>query len=226
MFTIRVRGRSPAPPRRAATAPRRRPVQARSTQLVADILEAAVRVLERDGAQRFTTTRVAGAAGVSIGSLYQYFPNKLAILHRLQLEEWERTGEMIDTILADQAVPPGSRLRAMMRAFFASERAEAPLRLALGTAAPSYHGAPESRARRRGSQRIVSAFIKAAAPHAGPGQRRLAVQLVFVTMTSVGKQLSELRLDAAETNRWADEVSEMLAIYLARLRPGRSAWKK
>jgi AcrR family transcriptional regulator len=203
------------------TGPRRQPVQARSTQLVADILKAAVRVLEREGAHRFTTTRVADAAGVSVGSLYQYFPDKQAILHRLQLDEWESTGEMIDTILSDETSPPGRRLRALLRVFFESERAEAPLRLALGAAAPSYHGAPESRARRRRSQRIVGAFVKAAAPGATPRQRRLAAQILFLTMTSVGKQLSELGLDAAETHRWADEVAEMLATYLARLAPRR-----
>jgi AcrR family transcriptional regulator len=199
------------------TASRRQPVQARSTQLVADILKAAVRVLEREGPHRFTTTRVAETAGVSVGSLYQYFPNKQAILHRLQLEEWERTGELIDTILGDATSPPARRLRAMVRMFFQSERAEAPLRLALEKAAPRYHDAPESRARRRRSQRVVSAFIRAAAPKAKPRQRRFAVRLLFLTMTSLGKELSEVRLDAAELNRWADEVAEMLTTYLARL---------
>ena len=55
---------------------RKRPRQARSERLVATILEAAIRVLAREGAQRFTTARVAETAGVSVGSLYQYFPNK------------------------------------------------------------------------------------------------------------------------------------------------------
>lgn len=110
----------PRPPR-PVTAPRRQPVQARSTQLVADILKAAIRVLEREGAHRFTTIRVAEAAGVSVGSLYQYFPNKQAILFRLQLHEWEKTGETIDTILGDEKLPPARRLRTMLRAFFHSE---------------------------------------------------------------------------------------------------------
>ena len=85
-------------PQRPAIDPRKLPVQARSTQLVADILKAAVRVLEREGALRFTTIRVAEAAGVSVGSLYQYFPNKQAILFRLQVDEWEATGATIDAI--------------------------------------------------------------------------------------------------------------------------------
>ncbi len=62
---------------------RKQPQQARSSELVASILEAAVQVLASEGAQRFTTARVAERAGVSIGSLYQYFPNKAAILFRL-----------------------------------------------------------------------------------------------------------------------------------------------
>ncbi|MEZ0206550.1 helix-turn-helix domain-containing protein, partial [Ideonella sp.] len=68
----------PSPP----VSSRRLPKQARSNDLVAAILEAALQVLAKEGARRFTTTRVAERAGVSIGSVYQYFPNKAAILFR------------------------------------------------------------------------------------------------------------------------------------------------
>ena len=145
---------------RPVIAPRKLPVQARSAQLVADILQAAVRVLEREGAQRFTTIRVAEAAGVSVGSLYQYFPNKQAILFRLQVDEWEKTGATIDAHpRRHQRDRRAKRLRATVRAFFHSECDEAPLRLALDAAAPSYHDAPESRAGRRRSRAIVGAFV-------------------------------------------------------------------
>jgi len=70
---------------------RKQPKQARSTELVSAILEAAVQVLAAEGAQRFTSARVAEKAGVSVGSLYQYFPNKAAILFRLQSDEWRQT---------------------------------------------------------------------------------------------------------------------------------------
>ena len=75
---------------------RKQPKQARSAGLVATILEAAVQVLAKEGAQRFTTARVAETAGVSVGSLYQYFPNKESILFRLQTEEWRQTGALIE----------------------------------------------------------------------------------------------------------------------------------
>jgi AcrR family transcriptional regulator len=184
---------------------------------VADILKAAVRVLERDGAQRFTTIRVAQAAGVSVGSLYQYFPNKQSILFQLQVDEWERTGATIDGLLGDTSRSPHRRVRAMLRAFFQSECDEAPLRLALDAAAPSYHDAPQARSARDRSNRIVSAFVAEAAPHATPAQRRFAADMLFMVVTSVGKPLSERQPSAHEIQRWADAMADMLIGWLSGL---------
>jgi AcrR family transcriptional regulator len=205
--------------RQPVTAPRKLPTQARSTQLVADILKAAVRVLEREGPDRFTTIRVAEAAGVSVGSVYQYFPNKQAILFRLQLDEWKQTGEAINAILGDVAVPPAKRLRTMMRAFFRSECDEAPLRRALDAAVMNYKDNPEARGSRRRDLRIVNAFVAAAAPRATPRQRRFAAEVIFMTMSAVGKQVSERPEARAKIDRWADAIAEMLNVYLARLAP-------
>ena len=69
--------------RSASISSRKQPSQARSTELVSAILEAAIQVLAKEGAQRFTTARVAEKAGVSVGSLYQYFPNKEALVAAL-----------------------------------------------------------------------------------------------------------------------------------------------
>lgn len=60
--------------------PRKTPVQARSTVTVDAILEATIQVLVEVGKERLTTTLVAYRAGVSVGTLYQYFPNKSALL--------------------------------------------------------------------------------------------------------------------------------------------------
>jgi len=104
---------------------RRQPKQARSADLLAAILEAAIQVLSKEGAQRFTTTRVAERAGVSVGSVYQYFPNKAAILFRLQSDEWRQTTGMLCGILQDARHPPLERLRALVHAFVRSECEEA-----------------------------------------------------------------------------------------------------
>jgi AcrR family transcriptional regulator len=65
------------------TVPRKLPRQDRSRATVDAILEAAARVLVKEGFERTTTNRVAEAAGVSVGSLYQYFPSKEALVAAL-----------------------------------------------------------------------------------------------------------------------------------------------
>ncbi|MGK9165381.1 TetR/AcrR family transcriptional regulator [Inquilinus limosus] len=69
----------PADPRPDRIKPRKTPGQARSVETVAVILEAAARILEERGLTGYTTNAVAVRAGVSIGSLYQYFPGKDAL---------------------------------------------------------------------------------------------------------------------------------------------------
>ena len=60
--------------------PRKTPRQARSTATVEAIRTATIQVLLADGPMRLTTTRVAARAGVSIGTMYQYYPHKQALL--------------------------------------------------------------------------------------------------------------------------------------------------
>jgi len=69
--------------RQTRTTPRKRPRQERSRATVDAILSATARVLVRHGYDDLTTNAVATAAGVSIGSLYQYFPNKTALVAAL-----------------------------------------------------------------------------------------------------------------------------------------------
>ena len=64
----------------AALRPRRAPVQRRSAVTVVAIFEATIQVLLQQGFDRLTTTRVAERAGVSVGTLYQYFPNREVLL--------------------------------------------------------------------------------------------------------------------------------------------------
>ena len=136
---------------------RKKPSQTRSTQLVQAILQAAARVLVRDGAHRFTTARVAEAAGVSVGSLYQYFPNKEAILFGLQTDEWRQTMGQLRGILGDTHMPPLRRVRVAVRTFFQSECDEAAFRSALEEAAPLYREAPESRAHAQEGRELMEA---------------------------------------------------------------------
>jgi AcrR family transcriptional regulator len=196
---------------------RKAPRQARSSRLVADILEAAVRVLARDGAAHFTTARVAERAGVSVGSLYQYFPNKEAILFRLQTDEWGRTSALLERILADGSRPAMQRLRDTVVAFFQSEWEEAPLRLALGDAAPAYRDAPEARRQRsRGRRRALKLFAELL-PRLSQARRRLVGDLVMTTITTMGSKVSAEARSQAEVEEWGRALADMLCAYIQQL---------
>jgi AcrR family transcriptional regulator len=91
-----------------ALEPRKQPNQDRSRETVAAILQAAAELIGDEGIARTTTNRIADRAGVSIGSLYQYFPNKKAILATLLERHRREAHAVIDlalTRLADPDVP-------------------------------------------------------------------------------------------------------------------------
>ena len=79
--------------------PRKRPIQARSAQVVEALVEAAARILEAQGVGGLTTNAVAARAGVSIGSLYQYFPGKGAIIAALIRRETAAFERVLDAAL-------------------------------------------------------------------------------------------------------------------------------
>jgi AcrR family transcriptional regulator len=196
---------------------RKRPKQARSTDLVAAILEAAAQVLAKEGAPRFTTARVAERAGVSVGSVYQYFPNKAAILFRLQSDEWRGTSELLRIILEDIKRPPLERLRALVHAFIRSECDEAAMRVALNDAAPLYRDAPEARDARASGDQTMQNFMREALPAAPESTRALAADLITTTMSKVGKHFSESPRSPAEIETYAGAMADMFCAYLERL---------
>jgi AcrR family transcriptional regulator len=88
-------------PRTSAQTARKQPRQARSQASVNAVLEATVQVLEREGLDAATTTRIAEVAGVSIGTLYQYFSHRDAIFNALQDREFERALALMQGVLSD-----------------------------------------------------------------------------------------------------------------------------
>lgn len=193
---------------------RKAPQQSRSNELVTAILEAAIQVLAKEGAQRFTTTRVAERAGVSVGSVYQYFPNKAAILFRLQSDEWKQTTEMLCNILGDIERPPFERLRTLVHRFVRSECDEAEVRVALNDAAPLYRDAPEAKAAREAGDHAVRAFMQEILPHSSEETRELTIDLITSTLSAVGKGFSERSRTSVQIETYSDAMADMFCAYL------------
>lgn len=100
--------------------PRKTPRQSRATDTVAAILEGAAHILERDGFAGYTTNAIAERAGVSIGSLYQYFPGKDAVT--TALIERELT-TLVDEVRAAVALDdPSAALRGLLGAAVRHQR--------------------------------------------------------------------------------------------------------
>jgi len=122
---------------------RKKPSQARSAFTVDQILQAAAQLLESRGEDGLTTKSVAEHAGVSIGTLYQYFPNRDAILAALAEREAQRISDRMRSLI-DSAVLELDPARALIRA-------------AIG-----------SYARRRGARRQFQLVIAMAGKSGGP----------------------------------------------------------
>ena len=89
--------------------------------MVDNILEASIRVLKEYPYHQFTTNRVAEAAGISIGSLYQYFPNKQSILLELEIRAVNAMIENVEKFLFEDKFKPEQRLYHAIEYFFVTE---------------------------------------------------------------------------------------------------------
>ena len=142
--------------------PRKLPIQARSNASVDAILQATLQVLVSIGKERLTTTRVAARAGVSVGTLYQYFPNKSALLQAALRRHMDHVRAAIETVCAEHT---GDSL------------------LAMGTALIfAYLDAKMQNVKASASLYAVSSDVDGAAIAKASGQRsRRAIVELFVT---------------------------------------------
>jgi AcrR family transcriptional regulator len=95
------------------TSLRRRPQQRRALQTVEAVLDAVIRLLKREGSAAITTNHIAEVAGVSIGSVYQYFPDKRSIFIALHQRHIEQIDRLVESQLFKHAASP---LDVLMRA--------------------------------------------------------------------------------------------------------------
>jgi len=102
---------------------RKEPKQIRSKLMFDSILEASTRVLEEVSFKKFTTNRVAEAAGISIGSLYQYFPNKQSILIELERIAIDKITANIENLLFDENHTSQDRLFKVIEYFLITDSA-------------------------------------------------------------------------------------------------------
>ena len=187
----------------------RTPRQARARATVDAILLAAAHILKTEGEGALTTNRVALLAGVSIGSLYQYFPNKQAVLDALR----ERYAAWFDQALDEETRRTELPLRAAVRA--AVDRIVAMHRVDLALHAHlSADAHPLGAEEMRGFRARMQDYLEAHASSLRPVDAALASYIGTRVMEAL---LHGTAHDAPEWlahPRFAEEVTELLVRYL------------
>jgi AcrR family transcriptional regulator len=194
---------------------RKRPRQARAHATFDAILEAAARILAEHGPQRLTTNAIASRAGVSVGSLYQYFPDRRAIVRALLEREMVRAEAMRPPALDDAGHPPQQRLRAAVDWHFDVHADRPALASALQRLAAAH--LPAAELRRLDALRAARTARLIETLGVGPDVDRdlaafvVATCLASITDAAAARRPAELRSAALRT-----EVTALLSGYLLR----------
>ncbi|WKE67770.1 TetR/AcrR family transcriptional regulator [Streptomyces sp. WP-1] len=192
---------------------RKEPRQERSRRMVERIVTAGRSVLARDGYARFVTTRVANEAGISPGSLYQYFRDKDELLTVLMERYWAETGDRVAAALADRLNDPPDRLirNAVEALLFALEHDSQLLRVVVEEVPPRYSEAHLHALRRR-VQDLGSAYLAGRAPGERSGTTRSWVIVSAMEALSVRWILER---PAIRREELIDELTLLATNYMA-----------
>lgn len=201
-----------APPDRFRA--RKQPKQQRSAETRDRILDAAAHVFAEFGYRGGTTNRIAEAANISIGSLYQYFPNKDAILAALTDAHIDAGAALLATRLA-AGMPPAleDQLRLFVRATIDNHRDDPQLHQVLFAEAPR---SPTLLARLRDAEEIAVAAahdLLARHPDVQVPDLKFAARMTVATIESLTHRLIACA-QPADAQELEDSMTDMLAAYL------------
>ncbi len=201
---------------RRTAARRKSPTQARGQATVDAILQAAARVLVRDGYDRASTNRIADTAGVSIGSLYQYFASKEALVAELIDRHMQRMLQVLQSTAVnlplDVTVPEA--IEAVIRATFAAHRVNPRLHRVLIEQVPRIGELEQIDAFDVQGLALIEAFLLAHKKELRRPQVRLAARVAMMAVRGV--TLYTLIRTPADLDDEAlvAEISDLIGRYL------------
>ena len=198
------------------TSPRRRPRQARAQATVDAIVKATARVLVEEGYDRASTNRIAHAAGVSIGSLYQYFPSKEALVAALVESHQSRMRDALDLALAGGApVALEARARLLVRGMMAAYRIDPQLHHVLCQEVPKVGELKKVYGFEQHLAEVCRRELFSAAEHIRLNDVDRGVFLIVNAVPSVVRASIQSDPTGEADARLADELTDMIVRYLA-----------
>jgi AcrR family transcriptional regulator len=201
---------------RRRTTPRKAPKQERARVTVDAILDATAHILVKRGYAGATTNRIAERAGVSIGSLYQYFPSKEAILAALLDRHIRETYAVIEAGLpAWSALPLRDAVRAIVAAMIEMHAAQPALHRVLTEQVPRAGRIERVTAVERRFGAHALAFLETHRDEIRPRDLELAAFVLVQTVESLTHEAAVHQPERLASDAFANEVGELVYRYLA-----------
>jgi AcrR family transcriptional regulator len=197
----------------AALKPRKSPVQTRSALTVEALHAATIQVLIREGLARCTTTRIAERAGTSVGSLYQYYPNRDGLLRAVLAQHLEGIAAAVERACREhEGRPVGEMASALVTGFLAAKLRDPDGARALYAASAERGGAMLA-ARMR--ERVVAAVadMLATAPDARFDDPALVAGVAFAAMVGPVHILLEGNAQSGPGSRLPQELILLVTAY-------------
>ncbi|MHB8419501.1 MAG: TetR/AcrR family transcriptional regulator [Myxococcales bacterium] len=195
--------------------PRKKPKQARSQATMEALLQAAAQILVQEGIEAATTNRIAERAGVSVGSLYQYFPSKEAVIFALVERHVARMQKQLEDMVArvgdmpiEQAVP------AYVKAMFDVHRVEPKLHKVFSEQLPKLAGRETFQRWADDAEAVVRAYLEGHREKLRPKDLDMAAFVLVHAVDSLTHAVVILKPRYLERESLADEVSELVLRYL------------
>jgi AcrR family transcriptional regulator len=194
--------------------PRKSPVQARSAASVDAILEATIQVLLSVGKERLTTTRVAARAGVSVGTLYQYFPNKSALMQAVLKRHLEQVAEAVERVCREQEGNSLTQIGpALINAFLDAKMKDPKTSVAFYAVSSDVDGVKiVQRVRVRTNRAIVGVLASAREPLRKDPQ--VVASMLQSAMFGVSGRLLESSTPEKELKTMREELIYLVSTYL------------
>jgi len=194
---------------------RKTPVQARSTVTVEAIAEATVQVLLHSGPERLTTTRVAERAGVSVGTLYQYYPNKQSLLFAVLQAHLDKVGAALEEVCrVARNQPLGEMVQRVVEAFVDAKMERPDISVALYQIAAGVGGDSLVDRNRRRWQKALEEVL-GTATDASFGDLSFAVRMMIAAMAGTTRAVLEAGASAATVKHLRKHLVVLCQAYLA-----------
>jgi AcrR family transcriptional regulator len=204
-------------PKRARINPRKSPRQTRSQATVDALLEAGARVLREDGFEKASVNRIAGVAGVSVGSLYQYFPSKDALVAAIVKRHYERMLDAFHKNLFDFGqLPVEQAARAVVRRTFEAYAIDPALLLVIVDEVPQFGLYSRSREFDMMLAEALKTYLRFHAALVRPSNLDLAVKILMKSVEAVAQAVIVDDPALLASEELVDEVTHLILGYLRR----------